>query len=93
MYTPQKKVTKRSSSVEITPRQIEDTIEAELTPTSLKVNWNKRNIVSRKGENKNPRVKYLKVVAYKKEILVNALSEEYVLLSMNFLFLGTGQMS
>lgn len=76
VYTPQKKVTNKSNSVEITPRQIEETIEAELIPTSLKVNWYKSKTVIKNGENKNPRVKDLKVVAYKKEILVYVLKRE-----------------
>ena len=74
MYTPQKKVMKSSSSVEITPKHIEETIEAELTPTSLKVNLKRTRTVIRNGENKNPSVKDLKVVAYKKDIFVYALN-------------------
>ena len=37
----------------------------------------------KKGENRNPTVKYLRVVAYKKEILVNILKYEQV--DTNFL--------
>lgn len=76
MYAPQKKLTNSSNSVLITPKQIEETIEADVVPTSLKVKLNNRNTVSRNGENKKPTVKYLKVVAYKKEILVNILKYE-----------------
>lgn len=60
----------------MTPKQIEETIEAEVVPASLKVKLNNKNTVIRKGENTKPIVKYLNVVAYKKEMLVKILKYE-----------------
>lgn len=51
-------------------------MDADVVPTSLKVKLNNKNIVIKNGENTNPTVKYLNVVAYKKEICVKTLKYE-----------------
>lgn len=69
--------------MQIIPKQIVETIEAEVVPASLKVALNRKNKVIKNGENRKPIVKYLRVVEYRKDILVNTLI--YEKLDANFL--------